>query len=69
MEPGLDNLFKLKIDWQYYIMKTNKIASNTNGFTLLEILITMVVATVVMSGAFMFYTKQQRQMLIQNEDG
>ncbi len=49
-------------------MKTNKIASHANGFTLLEILITMVVTTVVMSAAFMFYSKQQRQMLIQNED-
>lgn len=49
-------------------MKLKQTVSRANGFTLLEILITIVVTTVVMSAAFMFYTKQQRQMLIQNED-
>ena len=48
-------------------MKTKNIPYQTNGFTLLETLIALVITTVVLGAAFMFYDSQKRSLTMQDE--
>ena len=50
-------------------MKTKKILYNSIGFTLIEIMIAMIISIICLGAAFMFLTRQQTQLAMQEEVG